>query len=68
VLGPNGTTADCADRAALAAGGTVVVSGLANRLGKSAVIDEPVAPAKLDSGLLVLPVPLIVADDEAPGL
>jgi len=61
-------TADCAVGGELAAGGAVVMSGVANRFGKSSVIDETVAPVELASELLVLPVPPIVADDEAPGL
>jgi len=67
-LGAKATTADCAVGGALAAGGDVVVSGVANRFGESSVIDETVAPVELASELLVLRAPPFVADDEAPGL
>jgi len=51
----------------LAAGGAVVVSGVANRFGESSVIDETFGPVELASELLVLPVPPFVADDEPAG-
>ncbi len=67
-LGPKGLTADGAVGGALAAGGAVVVSGAANRLGETSVISEKVVPVELASELLVPAVPPIVADDEAPAL
>ena len=61
-------TGDCAVGGVLAAGGAVVLSGAANRLGTSSVIDKAVGAVEAASELLVLAVPPFVADDEAPGL
>jgi hypothetical protein len=61
-------TAVCAVVGAPAAGGAVVVSGAANRLGETSVISEKVGPVELASELLVLLAPLFVADELAPGL
>jgi hypothetical protein len=59
-------TADCAVGGALAAGGAVVVSRVANRLGERSVIEATVGTVELASK--VLPVPPFGADDVAPEL